>query len=666
MAEERGGSILAADFGNVTTRVILIDLVDGVYRMVARGEGLTTSSYPIGNASVGLHRVARQLSEVTRRRLLNDKEQIITPEQPDRSGVDYFVATTSTGRTLRTVLIGLIPEVSLASGLRAAAGTYIQIVEELSLNDDRTEEDQLNAILSSRPDLIFITGGTEGGAAEPVLAQARVVQFALRLLGRGRKPAVLYAGNSALVPAIRALFDGLTTVLVAPNVRPTIDAEELEAAQVQLALAFDQRQTGQSGGFAALGKLSEFGVLPTAQSYYLITEYLGQTLKGNVLAVDIGSAVGTLSASVDGRVTTAIRTDIGLGHSADSLLNLVGETAIKRWVPFITTPNQIRHYTLNKTLRPGTIPETLKGLYLEHALLRAGIQTLLAASRPSWTASAENTITGNMPPFEVIIGAGAALTRTGHPGFNALRLLDANQPTGVTQLQADPYGLIAALGGLAHVNPGAVVQVMDGHSLERLGTAISLSGQPTVDRTAMRVKITTETGEVIKQDIAGGHLWVYPLGLGKTARVDVSASGRGTSIGGRGRIRLTLEGGSAGLIFDARGRSLPLAADARGRAAQMPTWIAEVTGAAVIPIDEEWLVDALEEGNLDNSQPKPPPEMRGRRGRRSEAKPTQETRQRRGFGRRGKQAADAGDDILTPDDMPDDDFQNELDELRGR
>ena len=34
---------------------------------------------------------------------------------PDRSGVDMFVATASIGRPLRTVVVGLMPEISAAS-----------------------------------------------------------------------------------------------------------------------------------------------------------------------------------------------------------------------------------------------------------------------------------------------------------------------------------------------------------------------------------------------------------------------------------------------------------------------------------------------------------------------------------------------------------------------
>lgn len=595
MAARRSGSILAVDFGNVHTRAVLIDLVDGVYRLVARGQERTTAEFPVGDARVGLSRVVNQLGRITGRKLRGSADIISMPEQPDRSGVDYFVTTASTGRPLRTVLVGLVPEVSVASGLRAAAGTYVDIVETLSLEDTRSEEDQLNALLGSRPDLIFITGGTEEGAQEPVLQLARVVQLVVKLVQRGHKPIVLFAGNSALVPQIRSLFDGLTTLLVAQNVRPSLDEEELETAQLQLALAFDEYRASTGRGFDAIGEISRLGVLPTAQSYNLVVDYLGRTVPGGVLAVDVGSAASTLSASLNGHAHTSIRTDIGLGHSAQQLLDKLGYDAIRRWLPFNVGDMEILAYVLNKTLRPATVPETLRELYLEHALLRAGIEALIVASRPAWTREVEDIVRVPMPPFSLLIGAGAALTQTGHPAYGAMLMLDAVQPAGVTQLRADPFALIPALGALAHTHPEAVVQVLDSYSLERLGTAISVSGIPRAGKTAMKIKIVADDGQVVKQEVQGGHLWVYSLPIGRSVRMEVSVGG-GLHINGKRRIKMTVEGGTAGLIFDARGRPLPLAADVRGRAAQLPLWVSEVTGGPVKEIDEAWLVSPKEEG----------------------------------------------------------------------
>ena len=618
MAEEHSGSILAVDFGNVNTRAILVDLVDGMYRLIARAEARSTAGFPANDARLGLNRVVEQMTAVTGRKLLTNDNKIITPEQNDRSGVDYFLTTASTGRTLRTVLVGLVPDVSIASARRALAGTYVDIVELLTLEDGRSEEAQLNAVVSSRPDLIFITGGMEGGAQEGVLQLARVVRLALRLIKGGRKPVLLYAGNSALVSTIRNMFDGLATILIAPNIRPSLDDEELEGAQIQLALAYNEQQAKQ-GGFGPLARMSRLGVLPTAQSYNLMTDYLGKSSSENVISVDMGSAISILSAHVDGRTSTTIRTDMGLGHSAETLLKMTGEEAVNRWLPFLAEPSQIRHYALNKTLVPGTIPETIKGLYMEHGMLRAGIDALLKVSRPAWTKGISANQSALMPSFGLVIGAGAAITNTGNSGFGALLLLDALQPTGTARLVTDPFGMVAALGALALANQEAVVQVLESGGLEQLGTVFSLSGRPSVNRPAMRIKIRTSEGQVIKHYVPGGHLWVYPLGVGKTARVEVGV-GRGLDIGGKRKIKVKVEGGSVGLIFDGRGRPLPLAVDPRGRAAQLPLWIAEMTGDPQMTIEEEWL-QAAKDDYAQVEMPEEPAAARGWFGRRTKAKP---------------------------------------------
>lgn len=613
MIATRSGSILAADFGSVRTRLVLIDLVDGSYRLVARAEGRTTSGFPYNDVNVGLARTVAQLSQVTGRKLIDNNRQIIMPENADRSGVDYFVATASTGRPLRTIMVGLVPAISIASGLRAAAGTYVEIVETLSLEDLRGADEQINAIIRNKPDLIFITGGTEGGAQEPLLQLARTVQTALQLVERPRRPVILYAGNSVTAPQIRMMFANLTTFFDAPNVRPTLEDELLEAAQLQLGRAFDSYTANRGGGFETIAEASELGVLPTAQSYNLVIEYMGKAQNSPILAVDVGSAVSTMSAYINGDVDTTIRTDIGLGHSAHTLLEILGIDEVRRWLPFNVTDEEMHSYTWNKTLRPSTIPETLRDLYIEHALLRAGIQALAQASRPMWNKSARVNVNAPLPAFNPIIGAGAAITQTGSPGLSALLLLDTLQPEGVVRLQTDPNGLIPTLGALAYVKPEAVVQVLESLSLENLGTSVSLSGHPRAGRPAMRVRITTPDGDRIEEVINGDSLWVYPLAPGQEVEVDVRVLARGTSIGGKGRVRMKLEGGTLGLIFDARGRSLLLAADSRGRAQQLPLWISQVTGNPVQPIDERWLEAAPKA--VEKAQPKSErPQRRGRRG----------------------------------------------------
>jgi uncharacterized protein (TIGR01319 family) len=591
-------SILAVDFGNVHTRALLIDLVEGVYQLVAQTEERTTGSFPIADVGVSFRRAVQQLSTVTGRPFLAQNGTIIMPEQMDRSGVDAFIATASIGRPLRTVLIGLTPDMSIASAERAAAGTYVNIVDVISLNDTRSAQDQLNAIILARPDLLFITGGTEEGARSSVLERAQVARLALRLLPT--KISVLYAGNSAISPQIHEMFDNVATVFLADNVRPSLEGEALESAQAQLASAFDSFAEQRGLGFEEISVLSRVGILPTAGSYHAMVSYLGKiAAHGGVLAVDVGSAVSTLSASVNDHTATTIRTDLGVGHSARTTVSALGLEAVRRWLPFYADDNEILAYAFNKSLRPTTVPEDHRALYIEHALLRAALRGLLEAARPTWTPNdALDDLRQPLPFFERIIGAGAALTGTGRPALMAMLLLDALQPVGVVNMQADASALIAALGALARIKPEAVVQVLDSSGLEDLCTCVSVSGTPRRGGTAVRVSITTVHGETEKYTVQGGDLWVYPLSIGVHAVARISVAGSGLNINGKRSLKLEIDGGSAGLVIDARGRPLPLATDLKTLALQIPQWVAQATGDPVFEIPAEWMAPKVVEEEI--------------------------------------------------------------------
>ncbi|GAB4306964.1 MAG: glutamate mutase L [Phototrophicales bacterium] len=611
-------SILAVDFGSVRTRVVLIDVVDGAYRLVARADGRTTDGFPVYDLEVGLNRVLRDLSRLTGRKLMEETGQIITPERPDRSGVDIFAVTASIGRPVRAVIVGLVPDVSIASAIRASNGTYIDEVATISLDDGRTEEERLNTLLLSNPDIIYLTGGTENGAENAVLRFAELIRLAVTLIKpENRRPSIIYTGNSALVEAIKAKFDGLTTVFIGENVRPSIETEHLENARLQLANAFDRYKENRHRSFAVLSEMSQTGIMPTAQGYTLIADYLGKITQAGVAVVDIGSASSTLAVSFGQDVVSAIRTDVGLGHSAPQLLNTIGADAVRYWLPMYISEDELQNYVLNKSLRPATIPMTLRELYIEHGLLRAGIRRMLVDANPTWEHQ----------PLALthIIMAGAALTGTGSPGYDALLILDALQPTGVTTLHADPYGLVSAMGAIATQEPSAVVQLLDNDSLSVIGTAISLTGRPRLDKPVAKIKIIPEDdeGDVVEDVILGGHLWTYHLAGHQSAKVTIRCRG-GMRINGKRKLQITLRGGSLGIIVDARGRPLMTGHNVHERAALFPVWIHEVTGDELRDVDPTWL--------------EKPPEK-------STSKPTNEKKPRR-RNRRRKQQEESADDVL--------------------
>jgi hypothetical protein len=115
------------------------------------------------------------------------------PAQADGSGVDAVVATISAGPSVKTVIVGLLNEVSLQSARRLAESTYSRVVESLDLSDQRKPEQQLDSIVRSRPDLVILTGGTDGGASRSILKMLEAVGLACYLMPMEKRPMVLYA-----------------------------------------------------------------------------------------------------------------------------------------------------------------------------------------------------------------------------------------------------------------------------------------------------------------------------------------------------------------------------------------------------------------------------------------------------------------------------------------
>jgi hypothetical protein len=575
MPFEHVNSLLVADIGNVHTRLVLIDLVEGQYRLIASSRAHTTAEPPLSSVALGLEHAAGSMSDLIGRRLIDPtSEQLFIIPETGGHGVDDFLATSSAGRPMKVFLVGLTPELSIVSGRHVLAGSYITVTDTLTTDDLRGEEEQINAILRDEPDLILIVGGTNDGADEILLELVERVQTALNLITRGTMPNVLYAGNRALRRQVNDLLAPITKVSFAKNVRPTLNEELLFPAQIELALVYDDYRSRTPGGFAEVGRYSQVGVVPTTQGYISAVRYMAQLPQPGIgpLCVDIGSANSLVVAGVHKEPRYAIRTDLGIGHHMVNALKAVTPDAVLRWLPFDIAASDLWDYAYNKQLRPATLPGTAEELLIEQALAREILRLLIAETRPDWNLGESELL----PNFQPIIAAGAILTEAQHPGIAAMLLLDALQPTGTTELKLDPHNLISALGVIAYLKPLMAVQALDAGGLIHLGTAFSPLGRVRFGQEAMQVQVRLPDGEILRQALRGGEIWMAPALPGLVAQVEVRLR-RGLSINGKRRLRTRVMTGAAGIIFDARGRPLVMPRS-RDRAARFMKWQLAMSG----------------------------------------------------------------------------------------
>lgn len=545
-------SILAADIGSITTRAALFDIVSGGFRFVGSGEARSTVEPPFSYMGEGLRQAADNLTGLIGRLLMDENDRLIMPSRTDGSGIDAFAVSASAGRPLRTAVVGLMPNLSLASAERVAMSAHTLIVERLGLGDRRRREKQIDDLLNARPELVILAGGTDFGSEGAVLQLAETVAIAARRMREGAHPEILYIGNAALHEKVKDLFSGLCDVSLADNIRPALEEEHIAFARRQLARNYERLRLSALPGYGELAQWSTHGVTPNASAVATLVRHISEA-SGNrpILGVDVGSATTTLAGAVGDELAITVRSDLGVGHSVAHFTGSVAHVA--RWLPQEFADEEVRSYIANKSLLPATIPHELRELYIEHALARQCLQGAMQSA--NWPAGVKGT-PGLLPSFDTIIGTGAVLARAPKPGQAALMLIDGLQPTGLTTLVLDWQGLLPMLGAAAAINPVAVVQVLEAEALLTLGTVVAVMGDGRPGQTAVRLRGSLADGSQLREDVRFGSLAVVHLPPGDS-KISIQPTGSLDAGFGRGVSKTVVMSESAvGLIVDARGRPI--------------------------------------------------------------------------------------------------------------
>ena len=571
--------ILALDIGTITTRAILFDVVEGRYRFLGAGTTPTTANAPVGDISEGVRLALDQLEDITGRRLIGPDGQLAIPALADGSGVDACVATLSVGPPIRVVAIGLLEHLSAESARNLATTTYAEVIETLSLNDKRLTAARLDTLLSLRPDLVVIAGGAEGGASESVLNLLEAVGLACYVLPKEQRPEVLYAGNSALGQKVKETLSGLASLHIAPNVRPSLDIEQLTPSQPVLSQVFRQVRARQMRGVAEIDRWAGNRLTPTAAAFgrtirFISKEY-AHTNKG-VLGIDVGASSTTVAAGYAGDLILSIYTQLGLGQNLPKMLQLCKIEDIQRWLAIEIPDQELMDYIHNKAAFPGSLPAGPTELALEQALACQAVHLAIRQAIQTYPPQLPRPFPDFLPSFEPIIASGSAFTRAPLRSQALLMLLNALQPTGITTLALDRNNLAAVLGAAAAVAPLLTIQSLDSTNFLNLCTVISPVGHAPFGAPVLRLRLSTPDKQEANLEVKFGALEVIKLPPGQNGTLTLSPLHRfDIGLGGAGRGgTLKVIGGTLGVVIDARGRPLRFSADPGRRRDMHKKWLA--------------------------------------------------------------------------------------------
>ncbi len=588
VAENRAGSILVADCGTVITRAMLLDRVQGQYRLLSCTEVPTTRGEAWSGVVDGVRRAVERISAITARQLLDGDDDLITTQVTAQRGTDAFACTVSASDPLLVTIGGLSKDLSVASARRAAAGTYSQVTA--ILNDETglplSEEACLRVICSTPSDVIFIAGGIEGGAERPVIRMVETVALACSMMDPETRPTVLYAGNSRLLLDVTETVGDGIELRVAENLRPTLESEFLADAQRELQSLFVERKMNELPGLATVARWSSVSPTPTAQAFGRLVRYLWRLGTGErgVLGIDVGAANTTVAAVFDDRLHLTIRAGTGVARGGVTLLEQPGLNAVTRWHPEPVSADEARGLLMDKACFPASIPQVKHELWLEQAVAREAMRTTLEIARQGWEPGITQVYPDLMPLCDTIVASGGALAHAPRPRETVLMVLDAVQPIGMSTLMLDTYGLTPALASINELNPLAAAEVVDAGGLTTLGTVVAPVGNARRGSVVMNLTVTYESGDELDVEVHQGDLEILSLPGGQQAVVEISPEPQvdvglgGPGAGGTRRV----SGGLAGLIIDARGRPLTLPAERGERHEQIQQWLGEAIESSVL------------------------------------------------------------------------------------
>ena len=588
--------VIATDCGSTTTKAILIERQGDSFRQTYRGEAPTTVEAPFEDVTRGVLNAIQEIEELSGRRIL-DGERIMTPAS-DGHGVDIYISTSSAGGGLQMMVAGVVQSMTGESAQRAALGAGAIVMDILAANDGRLPHQKIERIRHLRPDMVLLSGGTDGGTVSHVVELAEFIAAAdpKPRFGTGFQLPVIFAGNRDARAQVGQALETKTALTITENLRPVLEHENLGPARQVIHDLFLEHVMAQAPGYRKLMSWTGAPIMPTPGAVGQIMQTIARRRDINVLGVDIGGAttdvfsVFSEDANASSVFNRTVSANLGMSYSISNVLTEAGLPAVMRWLPFAVDEADLRDRIKNKMIRPTTIPQTLEELQIEHAVAREALRLALVQHRELAVGlkgvQSERTLSDvfdqggsgssliDMMRLDLLVGSGGVLSHAPRRRQTAAMLIDAFQPEGITALAVDSIFMMPHLGVLASVDEGAATDVFEHDCLVYLGTCMAPVGNGKEGDICLTYELSGPQGCPSRSgELMVGQHTLLPLPDGTESTLELNPT-RGWDVGAGPGQRLTgqVSGGIAGVVMDARGRPLRFPDREEERRARVRSW----------------------------------------------------------------------------------------------
>ena len=305
------------DFGSTFTKVVAFDMEKE--ELLARVQAPSSVETDI---TTGLSAALRKLGET-----------VPVSEENIRTAL----ACSSAAGGLRMVCIGLVPEYTTEAGRLAALGAGAKVVATYSYELSRGETEEISTI---SPDIILLTGGTDGGNKNIICHNARMLAGVESSVKN-----IIVAGNKSALDEIQDIFSSVEKeVFYTKNVMPEFGELDLDPVNETIREIFIRHIT-EAKGIARVRSMIDDVLMPTPSAVLEAAKLIADGTKGEpglgeLLLVDVGGATTDVYSIATGIPTKSgvnmiglpepyakrtVEGDLGLFHNLDTLAELAAQ-----------------------------------------------------------------------------------------------------------------------------------------------------------------------------------------------------------------------------------------------------------------------------------------------------------------------------------------------------
>jgi uncharacterized protein (TIGR01319 family) len=349
---------LLIDFGSTFTKLTAVDL--DTAQLLGRSQAPSTVNTDVREG------VLQALGELHQRYGLFDRPNLSALEG------NLVLASSSAAGGLRIAVVGNVPGLTVEAANQAALGAGAKIVGSTAF---KLVQNQLRDIQRLRPDMILLTGGVDGGDAETIIHNARVLaQSSLSI-------PIVAAGNRTALPEVcEILRGGNKEVRRVDNVMPKAGMLAVEPAREEIRNLFMERITRAKGLDALRGMVPVVRPTPMAVLEGIRLGAGGTKSQkgwGDMLVVDVGGATTDVHSIGYGHpagenviaqglaeayAKRTVEGDLGIRFNAATILSRVGldqlGADLRRDFPDLAAPPQeLRDYIQRISQETGSVPQ---------------------------------------------------------------------------------------------------------------------------------------------------------------------------------------------------------------------------------------------------------------------------------------------------------------------